>query len=195
MLAAPSQAQQLGQQVPRERLGMGTMMRRELPWRGFALLTLLGLLWGCQANRNPQSKELAECLDDQSQFAAQVDGLESTLKTLAELEKERFIPPAKPTPIDPDLAERYTQEDRELDEQRYQQSLLAWEQLHTERYRLWLVDHTQRERALELQVERQAKALKQLNPEAVERTPTKPGSLRLNPEVVEKYSRCDPQAF
>jgi alkylated DNA repair dioxygenase AlkB len=134
-------------------------------------------------------------LRDQNQLAAQVAGLEPQLQALAKIKKEAFVPPAKPTPIDPELAERYTQEDREMDEQRYQSSLLAWEQLHAERYRLWLIDHTRRQRALELDVERQAKVLKQLNPAVVQRSPNKPGTLQLNRQAIEKYSNCDPQAF
>ena len=67
--------------------------------------------------------------------------------------------------------------------------------MNAERYRLWLVDHTRRERALELDVERQAKALKQLNPTVVQRSPNRPGSIELNRQAVEKYSHCDPQAF
>jgi hypothetical protein len=134
-------------------------------------------------------------LRDQNQLAAQVAGLEPQLQALAKIKKEAFVPPAKPTPIDPELAERYTQEDRELDEQRYQSSLLAWERLHAERYRLWLIDHTRRQRALELAVERQAKVLKQLNPAVVQRSPNKPGTLQLNRQAIEKYSNCDPQAF
>ena len=161
---------------------------------GLALL-LAALVGGCQSRRQPPSEQLVRCLRDQSQLVAQVAGLKPQLQALATIKQERFVPPAKPTPIDPELAERYSQEDRELDEQRYQSSLLVWEQMNAERYRLWLVDHTRRQRALELAVERQAKALKQLNPAVVQRSPNKPGSLALNRQAVEKYSTCDPQAF
>ncbi|NDC13974.1 MAG: hypothetical protein EBZ76_01860 [Synechococcaceae bacterium WB9_2_170] len=86
---------------------------------------------------------------------------------LRQLRAETFIPPAKPTPIDPELAQRYTQEDRDLDEERYQRSLRDWEQLHAERYRLWLADHTQRERALELKIQGQSvKAPQPCDPQA-----------------------------
>jgi hypothetical protein len=134
-------------------------------------------------------------LRDQGQLVAQVAGLKTQIQALATIKQDRFIPPAKPTPIDPELAERYSQEDRELDEERYQSSLIVWEKMNAERYRLWLVDHTRRERALELDVERQAQALKQLNPEVVQRSPNKPGSLALKRQAVEKYSNCDPQTF
>jgi len=163
--------------------------------RVYLWLILAALLGSCQGRKQPPNAQLVRCLRDQSHLVALVAGFEPQLQALAKIKKETFIPPAKPTPIDPELAERYTQEDRELDEQRYQSSLLAWEQLHAERYRLWLVDHTRRERALELQVEGQAKALKQLNPAVVQRTPNRPGTLQLNHQAVEKYSHCDPQAF
>jgi len=161
------------------------------------VLLILGVLvGGCQkAKQQPPNEQLVRCLRDKSQLVAQVAGLKPQLQALATIQQDRFVPPAKPTPIDPEMAERYSQEDRELDEQRYQSSLLAWEQLHAERYRLWLVDHTRRERALELEVERQAKALKQLNPAVLQRNPNKPGSLELNRQAVKKYSHCDPQAF
>jgi hypothetical protein len=164
-------------------------------WGASFLLILGALMGGCQKPKEPPSEQLVQCLRDQHQLVALVAGLEPQLQALATIKKEAFIPPAKPTPIDPELAERYSQEDRELDEQRYQSSLVVWEQLHAERYRLWLTDHTRRERALELDVERQAKALKQLNPAVVQRSPNKPGSLALNRQAVEKYSHCDPQAF
>ena len=158
-------------------------------------LVLAALVGGCQKAKQPPNPQLVRCLRDQGQLVAQVAGLKPQLQALATIKQERFAPPAKPTPIDPELAERYSQEDRELDEQRYQSSLLVWEQMNAERYRLWLVDHTRRQRALELGVERQAKALKQLNPTVVQRTPTKPGSIELNRQAVEKYSNCDPQTF
>jgi hypothetical protein len=158
-------------------------------------LLLAALVGGCQKAKQPPNPQLVGCLRDQSKLVAQVAGLRPQLQALATIKQERFVPPAKPTPIDPELAERYSQEDRELDEQRYQSSLLVWEQMNAERYRLWLVDHTRRQRALELEVERRAQALKQLNPEVVQRSPNKPGSLALNRQAVEKYSNCDPQAF
>ena len=158
-------------------------------------LTLAALLGGCQSRPQPPSEQLVRCLRDQGQLVAQVDRLKPQLQALATIKQERFIPPAKPTAIDPELAERYSQEDRELDEQRYQSSLLVWEQMNAERYRLWLVDHTRRQRTLELDVERQAQVLKQLNPAVVQRSPNKPGSIELRRQAVEKYSQCDPQAF
>ena len=163
--------------------------------RGAGLMILAALIGGCQKAKQPPSEQLVRCLRDQGQLVAQVAGLKTQLQALATIKQDRFIPPAKPTPIDPELAERYSQEDRELDEERYQSSLIVWEKMNAERYRLWLVDHTRRERALELDVERQAQALKQLNPAVVQRTPNKPGSFELNRQVVEKYSNCDPQAF
>ena len=175
----------------------GTAQPRR-PWKSRRVglwLILAFLVGGCQKAKEPPNPQLVQCLRDQGQLVAQVARLKPQLQALATTKKERFVPPAKPTAIDPELAERYTQEDRELDEQRYQSSLLVWEQMNAERYRLWLVDHTRRQRTLELDVERQAKALKQLNPSVVQRTPTKPGSLALNRQAVEKYSNCDPQAF
>ena len=163
--------------------------------RGAGLLILAALIGGCQKAQQPPSEQLVRCLRDQGQLVAQVAGLKTQIQALATIKQDRFIPPAKPTPIDPELAERYTQEDRELDEERYQSSLIVWEKMNAERYRLWLVDHTRRQRALELDVERQAQALKQLNPAVVQRTPNKPGSFELNRQAVEKYSNCDPQAF
>ena len=163
--------------------------------RGAGLLILAALIGGCQKAKQPPSEQLVRCLRDQGKLVAQVAGLKTQLQALATIRQDRFIPPAKPTPIDPELAERYSQEDRELDEERYQSSLIVWEKMNAERYRLWLVDHTRRERALELDVERQAQALKQLNPAVVQRTPNKPGSFELNRQAVEKYSNCDPQAF
>ena len=158
-------------------------------------MILAALIGGCQKAKQPPSEQLVRCLRDQGQLVAQVAGLKTKLQALATIRQDKFIPPAKPTPIDPELAERYSQEDRELDEERYQSSLIVWEKMNAERYRLWLVDHTRRERALELDVERQAQALKQLNPAVVQRTPNKPGSFELNRQAVEKYSNCDPQAF
>ena len=158
-------------------------------------LVLAALIGGCQKAKQPPSEQLVRCLRDQGQLVAQVAGLKTQIQALATIKQDRFIPPAKPTPIDPELAERYSQEDRELDEERYQSSLIVWEKMNAERYRLWLVDHTRRERALELDVERQAQALKQLNPAVVQRTPNKPGSFELNRQAVEKYSNCDPQTF
>ena len=176
------------------RLNVQPRHQAQTRWVGLGLI-LVALVGGCQKAKQPPSEQLVRCLRDQGQLVAQVAGLKRQLQALATIQQERFVPPAKPTPIDPELAERYSQEDRELDEQRYQSSLLVWEQMNAERYRLWLVDHTRRQRALELDVERQAKALKLLNPAVVQRTPTKPGSFELNRQAVEKYSNCDPQAF
>ena len=177
-------------------MDQGKARPRRAQARRVCLGLILGALLGsCQSRKQPPSEQLVRCLRDQTQLQALVAGFEPQLQALATIKKERFVPPAKPTPIDPELAERYSQEDRELDEQRYQSSLLVWEQMNAERYRLWLVDHTRRERAIELDVERQAKALKQLNPTVVQRSPNRPGSIELNRQAVEKYSHCDPQAF
>ena len=140
-----------------------------------ALLGLVALVGGCQARwpwqgspypRNPQA--LARCQQERAAAVANQRQRQQLENALQQLRAERFIPPAKPTPIDPELAQRYTQEDRDLDEERYQRSLQDWEQLHAERYRLWLSDHTQRERALELKLQR---------------------------EPVKVPQACDPQAF
>jgi hypothetical protein len=139
-----------------------------------ALLSLVALTGGCQARwpwqsapypRNPQA--LAQCQRERAAALESQRVRQQWQGQLKQLKAETFIPPAKPTPIDPELAQRYTQEDRDLDEERYQRSLRDWEQLHAERYRLWLADHTQRERALELKLQRQpAKAPQACNPQA-----------------------------
>ena len=139
-----------------------------------ALLSLVALVGGCQARwpwqsapypRNPQA--LAQCQRERSAALESQRVRQQWQGQLKQLKAETFIPPAKPTPIDPELAQRYTQEDRDLDEERYQRSLRDWEQLHAERYRLWLADHTQRERALELKLQRQpAKAPQACDPQA-----------------------------
>jgi len=139
-----------------------------------ALLSLVALVGGCQARwpwqsapypRNPQA--LAQCQRERSTALESQRVRQQWQGQLKQLKAETFIPPAKPTPIDPELAQRYTQEDRDLDEERYQRSLRDWEQLHAERYRLWLADHTQRERALELKLQRQpAKAPQACDPQA-----------------------------
>lgn len=138
------------------------------------LLTLGALVGGCQVRwpwqgapspRHPE--QLERCQREQAAALESQRVRQQLQRELKQLKAETFIPPAKPTPIDPELAQRYTQEDRELDEERYQESLRDWEQLHAERYRLWLSDHTQRERALELKIQGlQAKQPQPCDPQA-----------------------------
>ncbi|MCP9774372.1 hypothetical protein [Cyanobium sp. WAJ14-Wanaka] len=134
---------------------------------GLGVVALALLVGGCQSwlpwnnQGNGGSPGQGNCRLSPEQLNTQTKGLALQQKALASIKAEAFIPPTKPTAIDPALAERYTQEDRDLDEQRYQTALLDWQQLNAERYRLWLADHTRRERQLELGLQAKAQKLRQ----------------------------------
>lgn len=167
------------------------------------LIALVALVGGCQGRlpweQSDQQRRsqvaLLRCQQDQAAVVAQVGAIRGLQGKLKQLQAESFVPPVKPSPMDPELAQRYTQEDRDLDEERYQRSLRDWEQLHAERYHLWLRDHTQRERRLELNIQQKAHQLRLLNGALLKSDPSQPGALRLQSRAVETYSRCNPEAF
>lgn len=115
--------------------------------------------WPWKGSGDGQAPGQGTCRLSPEELLRQTKKLGLQKGALAAVKAEAFVPPAKPTPIDPAIAERYTQEDRDLDEQRYQKALLDWQQLNSERYRLWLADHTRRERQLELGLQAQTNQL------------------------------------
>lgn len=115
--------------------------------------------WPWKGGGDGHTPGQSTCRLSPEELTRQTKNLGLQQKALAAVRAEAFVPPAKPTPIDPAIAERYTVEDRDLDEQRYQKALLDWQQLNSERYRLWLSDHTRRQRQLELGLQAQTKQL------------------------------------
>ncbi len=119
-------------------------------------------------------------------------GLAELRRAEAALAEQRVaVPPAlPPRPVwDAAREARYSQEDQELDRQRYEQELEAWRQLQAGQAAAWQERREQRDLA-QARLDRQSRRLHQRFPGLF----TGPTSIELNPLELERLSRCPPVA-
>lgn len=132
-----------------------------------------------------------QCQRDQASVANLVTSIRRDQQALAELEAQRYRASGRPQPPDPELAERFTQEDRELDELRYRERLRDWELAEQQRYGQWMAEQRARQQELRSQGEQHLNQLRRLNPRLF--SPQQPR--QLNQAAVTRYTQCPPQAF
>jgi hypothetical protein len=182
---------------------------RRRPTRAAAALALLaagGLLVGCQnreqqAERQRQDQALQaaaaqrraldglveRCKAGQEELVKAADALAATQTALANLEQRRYRPSARPQAPDPAVLERYTISDQELERERYQQAVQAWQQEEQRRRARWQTELRQERQRLEARLKQQRQALEKANP-AVLTTGSDAG---LNSEALAAYRSCE----
>lgn len=142
-----------------------------------------------RAERN--RRDLERCLRDRDTLSKQLDELRFTREELARVKAETYVPTARPKPLEPALAARFSLADQELDSLRYQQALDSWQQAEQQRYGVWMQRHTSLQRRLEERQRRQLSDLKALNSSLFD--PSSPD--QLSQAAVAKYRNCDPALF
>ena len=121
-----------------------------------ALVTAMGilLLAGCTPwwQRHPASQpdgrqQHCKALAAEQQLLEQQR--QADPQALTALAREPYPPSPVPEPPDPELAKRYSQLDQQLDDERYDAELEAWQLREKQRRQRWT--ETQRDRRLRLQ--------------------------------------------
>lgn len=115
-----------------------------------AMLLLAGCSTWWQQQRQVARQRLHQrCLDQKRRIGLVMQQISADQAALATLAAERYVPSAQPSAPDPRLAQRYSQLDREIDLERYNQQLEAWQR--RERVALERWQQTQGERRTRVQ--------------------------------------------
>lgn len=130
---------------------------------------------------------MRQCQQRRRELLEALSGLRRAEVALADARAE--APPPLPSPPfwDEVAEQRYSQVDQELDRQRYEQELAAWQRRRDERRALISVQR-RREEAAQERLDRQALRLRQRYPGLF----TGPTSIEVRPQELERLSRCPP---
>jgi len=130
------------------------------------------LLAGCttwwQQQQAWQRRQAVErCQQRRAAIEQQLGHYEVAQQTLRQIDAARYRPSAAPEPIDPEQASRYSQLDRQLDEERYNIAYSAWQQEEQQRRELWLSEQQQRRQQAKRRRSEAIEALARLEPSLV----------------------------
>ncbi|MFM7312704.1 MAG: hypothetical protein ACKO0M_05980, partial [Cyanobium sp.] len=142
---------------------------------------------GSAPQPSPQQREQAmrRCLQGRQALMQGLRELRRAEAALAELNSALQSPAGPPRPVwDEEKEQRYSQEDQQLDRQRYEQELAAWQQQREG----WQRQQRQLQARAQRRLDRQSAALHQRYPTLF----TGPESIELNPLELERLSRCPP---
>lgn len=164
-------------------------------------LSLALLAWagqGCGRQQAPQAQQAprpsqAEQLQSAHQCIRQRQDVETRLASLRRAEWELAqlrgaSPPwSRPRPVwDEQLEQRYSPADQELDRQRYERELAAWEASEARARAEWRQRHALRLDAAQERLDRFAAGLRRDHPDLF----TGPLSIEVNPPVLARLQRC-----
>ena len=150
-------------------------------------LTLVGCN-GAERQRREQaaaaqqqlSALVSRCRGQQPAVQRQLQELRRSSSELANLKQQTYLPLRKPVAPDPELMARFTRDDQELEQERYQQALAAWRSSDRAERRYWQGEHEakrQRSTARQQQAEKALLAL----------------GVGSSAAARNAWSRCDPQ--
>lgn len=121
-----------------------------------AAVTAAIFLAGCgtwwqqqQAWQRRQSYE--RCQKRRVAIEQQLSQIDRAQDSLRKIEAERYQASPAPKPIDPELASRFSQLDRQIDEERYLAALSTWKQQEQQRLAQWQKQQQQRRDEAQLQ--------------------------------------------
>ena len=133
----------------------------------FATLMALTLL-GCNGEERQKREQAAaaqrqlgalvrRCRGQQPAVQRQLQELRRSSSELANLKQQAYSPLRKPAAPDPELMARFTREDQELEQERYEQALATWRSSDRAERRYWQGEQEvkrQRSTARQLQAEK-----------------------------------------
>jgi hypothetical protein len=149
-----------------------------------------------QAALEQQRQQLARqglenCRRDQAPLKALLSAIESQQDQLRQLQSARYQSTSQPQPPDPALAARFSREDRELDELRYQERLRAWQMAEQRAYGHWLEAQASQKEQLRRESQNLNSQLRRLNPALFKSS----SDVQIDPNAVKRASRCEPADF
>jgi hypothetical protein len=179
--------------------------------RSIALAVLLAgvlpLLEGCQNRQREQAERerqarlaqeaaqrrqldavVERCQANQKQLQTLANQLTSAEAGLSRLEQRSYQPTSRPQPPDPAELQRYTISDQELEMERHQQALEAWEATEAERRRRWRATQASERDLLTSRLANARARLAQLNPAVIQ-------GMAVQGAVLQTYLSCDRQAL
>ena len=102
--------------------------------------------WWRQHQLAQQRREAhARCIEQRATLTQLIGAIEADQRALKTLSEQVYTPTRRPPPPDPDLADRFSQLDRELDQERYLKESAAWNASEVQRRRLWQQGQLQRQ--------------------------------------------------
>lgn len=183
------------------------LMAQPLPKPACSLALCLGLclaIVGCgpsgeqnrQAALEQQRQQLArqgleKCRRDQASLKALLSAIERQQDQLRQLQSARYQSTSQPQPPDPALAARFSREDRELDELRYQERLRAWQMAEQRAYGHWLEAQASQKEQLRRENQNLNSQLRRLNPALFKSS----SDVQIDPNAIKRASRCEPADF
>jgi hypothetical protein len=147
------------------------------------------VLW--QQQQQLARQRLEKCRRDRGPLAALLAALERHQEQLRQLSAARYQSSPAPQPPDPDLAARFSREDRELDELRYRERMRAWQMAEQRAYGHWLEAQAGQRAQLRRESQTLTAQLRRLNPGLFKLS----GGDQIDPRAVQLASRCEPADF
>jgi hypothetical protein len=123
--------------------------------------------WWQQQQAWQRRQAMQRCQQRRAAIEQQLGRYEVAQQTLRQIDAALYRPSTAPEPIDPELASRFSQLDRQLDEERYNAAYSAWQQEEQQRRELWLREQQQRRRQATLRRSEAIEKLAQIEPSLV----------------------------
>lgn len=149
------------------------LARRSLVVTALVTAVASGLLAGCggwwrQHQRAQQRREAQErCIEQRATLTQLIGAIEADQRALKTLTEQVYTPTRRPPPPDPELADRFSQLDRELDQERYLKQSAAWNASEAERRRLWEQGQLERQQRVRQRLDARLQELTKVDPALV----------------------------
>ena len=159
---------------------------RALVLSAAVLLLLAGCgSWWQEQQRAAQARLARErCINRRNTISERLEPIRADQRVLQSIADERYSASPQPPAPDPQNASRYSQLDRELDEERYQDELSAWRAAEEQRRARWQQAQNERRQQAEQQLSAHLKELAAIEPELVRNGQT-------NEPAIARVSNCD----
>ncbi|WP_157665344.1 hypothetical protein [Cyanobium sp. NIES-981] len=138
------------------------------------------------AQRRDLDALVERCQAGQAELVTAAAALSAAEAALAGLEQRRYSPLPRPPAPDPAVLQRYSISDQELELERHQQALQAWEQEERGRRSRWREEQRQERQRLQARLQRQRQALSAANPAVLSPAP----EAKLNREALAAFRSC-----
>ena len=121
---------------------------------------------------------VSRCRRQQPAVQQQLQAFTSSSAALTRVDQQRYIPLLRPAAPDPAVLERFTRDDQELEQERYQQALARWREADGAERRRWEAGQAARRQQLTARQSEARQALAKLGVAAT-------------PAAQRAWSRCD----